>query len=216
MAQILIFGDSITYGAWDKKGGWVQRLREFLDEKTLSNPDVYYLIYNLGISGNITEYLLERFEFETNQRLKDKAKDEEIIIIFEIGGNDSAFVHSKNDYWVKPKKFEENIRELINLSRKISSKIIFIGLAPIDESKTNPIPWNTDISYKMENTKEFNEILKSVCGEKDIHFVEIFEKLLEKDCSKLLEDGVHPNSEGHQKIFEIVRDFFIKLEGLPQ
>jgi len=28
MVNILVFGDSITYGAWDEEGGWVQRLRK--------------------------------------------------------------------------------------------------------------------------------------------------------------------------------------------
>lgn len=32
--DILIFGDSITYGAWDsEKGGWVNRLRLTLENK---------------------------------------------------------------------------------------------------------------------------------------------------------------------------------------
>jgi len=216
MAQILIFGDSTTYGAWDKKGGWVQRLREYLDEKTLSDPDTYYLIYNLGISGDTTENLLERFEFETAQRLNDRNEDEEVIFMFGIGDNDSAFMHSKNDAWVPPEKFKENIKRLIKLARKTPSKIIFIGLMPVDESKTDPIPWNTDISYKMENTKKFNEIIKSVCKEENVYFVEVFERLIKADYPKLLEDGAHPNSEGHKEISEIVKEFFIKLENLPK
>ena len=42
MGRILIFGDSITYGAWDKEGGWVQRLRKFLDERNLTDPNFYF------------------------------------------------------------------------------------------------------------------------------------------------------------------------------
>ena len=72
MPQILIFGDSIIYGAWDREGGWAARLRKFLDEKTLTEEDFYCLVYNLGISGDTTEDLLERFEFETEQRIKEK------------------------------------------------------------------------------------------------------------------------------------------------
>ena len=200
MARILVFGASITYGVWDREGGWVQRLRKFLDEKHLSDPDFYYSVYNLGVSGDTTEDLLERFEFETEQRKKEK---EETIFIIRIGENDAAFVHSKNDFWVPPEKFKENIKKLIDLARKYSSKIIFVGLTPPDESKTTPIPWNTDISYKVENSKRFNEISKSICKENNIYFIEIFKELY----PKLQEDGLHPNSEGHQKMFEIVKDF---------
>ena len=90
MAQILVFGDSISYGKWDKEGGFVQRMKNFLDEETLSKSENEHTIYNLGVSGNTTEDLLERFEFETKQRLKED--DEELIFIFAIGVNDSQFI----------------------------------------------------------------------------------------------------------------------------
>lgn len=43
--NILVFGDSIVYGAWDdEKAGWVNRLRLVLEHQN----DVYYNIFNLG------------------------------------------------------------------------------------------------------------------------------------------------------------------------
>lgn len=55
---ICVFGDSITWGAWDiEKGGWVQRLRNFVE----SSSEEYIEIYNLGVSGDNTEDLLEIF-----------------------------------------------------------------------------------------------------------------------------------------------------------
>jgi lysophospholipase L1-like esterase len=210
MAHILVFGDSITYGAWDKEGGWVQRLREFLDEKRISNPDVYYLTYNLGISGETTEGFLKRLEFETKQRLWEK---EEIIFIFQIGGNDAAFLHEENRLWVPLEKYKENLKRSLEIAKKFSSKIIFLGLLPVDETRTTPLSWNP-ISHKNEYAKKFNDTLRSFCKENNIYFIEIFEELIKTDYPKLLEDGLHPNSEGHKKIFKITRDFFIKLEGL--
>ena len=96
------------------------------------------------------------------------------------------------------------------MAKKFSSKIIFVGLTSVDETKTTPIPWNTDKSYKNEYIKKFNDILSKFCKEKKIYFIEIFEKLIERDYQNLLEDGLHPNSEGHKKVFEIVRDFIIE------
>jgi lysophospholipase L1-like esterase len=203
----LVFGDSITYGAWYKEGGWVQRMRRFFDGKNLTNPNFYCLCYNLGISGDNTNGLLERFEFETNQRLKE---DEETIIIFAIGINDSQFVHSKNKHRVSIEKFKENIQKLINLAQKFSSKIVFIGLTPVDETKTDPIPWNTDKSYKNEYVKKYDEAIRITCKENNIHFIEVFEKLKKMEYQRLLYDGLHPNSEGHQKIFEIVKDYLTR------
>lgn len=210
MAKILVFGDSITYGVWDKEGGWTQRLRKYLDEKTLSSLfTVYHSVYNLGVSGNTTEDILERFEFETQQRIKELEK-EELIIIFSIGINDSAFFSSQNNFWVLPEKFEINIKKLANFARKYSKKIIFVGLIPVDELKTNPIPWAIDISCKNNYIKRYNDIIQNNCKGNDVYFVEVFEKLVGTDYKNLLEDGLHPNSAGHQKIFEIVKDFLIK------
>ena len=208
MARILIFGASISYGKWDTEyGGWGQRLSNFLDKKNLSEPNFGCFVYNLGISGNTTEDLLERFEFETKQRMKEKG---EIIPVFGIGTNDSAFLNSKNGFWVNSEKFKENIQILIKLARKFAQKIIFIGLTPVDESKTTPIPWDKDKSYKNEYISKYNEIVKSICQEKDIPFVEIFEEWLKSNYKNLLEDGLHPNSQGHQKIFEGVKNFLIE------
>lgn len=169
--------------------------------------DSWYFTYNLAVSGDTTEDLLERFEVETKQRVKG---GEETVFIFGIGINDSQFVHSQNDLRTPPEKFKENIQKLIDLAQKFASKIIFVGFTPVDESKTTPIPWNTEFSYKNENVKKYDEIVKSACKENNVYFVEIFNQVMKLDYKKLLEDGLHPNSEGHQRIFEIVKDFLIK------
>ena len=202
-----MFGDSITYGAWDKEGGWVQRLREFLDEGKQLDEGFYYMVYNLGVSGNTTEELLKRFEFETKQRLKEK---EETVIIFSIGANDSQFVHSKNNFRTLPQKFEENILKLIEIAQKFSSKIIFVGLTPVDETRVTPIPWNPDVSYKNEYIEKYDEIIRKVCEQKGVFFINILTKLKNLNYRKLLEDGLHPNSEGHRVIFEIVKEFLVE------
>ena len=210
MTRVIVFGASITAGAWDTEGGWAQRLKNFLNERTISNisdMDSWYFTYNLAVSGDTTEDLLERFEVETKQRLRG---DEETIFIFGIGINDSQFVHSQNDLRTPPEKFRENIQKLIDLAQKFASKIIFVGFTPVDESKTTPIPWNTEFSYKNENVKKYDEIVKSACKENNVYFVEIFNQVMKLDYKKLLEDGLHPNSEGHQRIFEIVKEFLIK------
>lgn len=204
--RILVFGDSITYGAWDTDGGWVQRLRKFLDEKTLIEEDFYCLVYNLGVSGDTTEDLLERFEFETKQRMREK---EGTTIIFSIGGNDATFINNKNQCQISQEKSKENIQKLIKLAEKYASKILFVGLLPADELKTIPIPWAPDKSYKNKHIIQYDKIIKSVCQENEILFVDIFDKFMNSDYKNLLEDGQHPNSAGHQKIFEIVKKFLI-------
>jgi len=77
--NVLVFGDSIGLGLWDENGGWVGRLTEFLVKKSIaSDLDEDYEIYNLGVSGDTTEGLVERFEFETRYRVGES----ETAIIF--------------------------------------------------------------------------------------------------------------------------------------
>ena len=207
MARILVFGDSITYGAFDSEsGGWVDRLKAFFFR---DGRNYKYSVYNVGISGDTTQDLLERFEFETQQRTKeDDNKDD--IIIFNIGTNDSGFLASKKDNWINSKKFRKNIKNLIELAKKFSEKIIFVGPIPVDESKTTPIPWAPDVSYTNETIKKYSEIIDSVCKENKVYFIDLSDKFLKLDYKSLSEDGVHPNPKGHQKIFEIVKDFLFK------
>lgn len=207
MAQILIFGDSITYGAWDIEGGWVARLRRFLDERLSASSEACFLVYNLGISGDNTEGLLERFEFEANQRINEQ---EETIFIFAIGINDSQFIHSQNALRHPSEAFQENIQKLIRLAKKYSPKIIFIGLTPVDEAKTAPLAWNKAKSYRNQNIQRSNEIIKRICESEQIYFIEILEKLMKLDYKSLLDDGLHPNPEGHKKIFEFVKSSLIE------
>lgn len=211
MTQILIFGDSITYGAWDSEGGWVQRLRKDIDKKNISEKDFYCLVYNLGISGDIETDLLERLDFETKMRLDD---DEETIIVFAIGINDSQFLNTEKRKRTQSQNFKSNIEQLITKAKRFSSKIIFIGLNPVDEEKTVPVWWNKKISYKNDDIKENDSIIKKICKENKVYFIELFDNFSKQDYKKYLHDGLHPNSQGHERIYELVKDLLIKNKFL--
>ncbi len=202
--QILIFGDSLTYGAWDNQGGWAQRLRRFVEEKY---PEQHF-VYNLGIPGDTTKYIVERFELEAKQRIFD---EEETVIIFQVGANDSGIRTSKgNSEWVSPREFERNIRKLIFGARKITEKVFFVTDVPIDEKKTCPVPWDKDISYTNKNIIRYCEIIKEICEKEKIGFIDVFDIFKKQNIGDLLKDGVHPTSSGHQLIFQIVKDFLEK------
>ena len=96
------------------------------------------------------------------------------------------------------------------LAKKYSSKIVFVGTAMVDESKSTPIYWNKNMYCRNEYLHQYNEIIKKVCKENKIYFVEISETFAKTDYKKLLEDGLHPNSKGHEIIFNIVKNFLLK------
>lgn len=189
--NLLIFGDSITWGACDdEQGGWANRLRNYLAKQ---NGEIE--VYNLGICGETSADVIARMETEC------KAREAEMII-FAVGINDTQFIHSKNKNRVSLEEFQNNTSKLLSTAKQFSEKIIFIGLTPVDESKTRPIPWNTDKSYINENIRRFNEVIKNFCEEHHLQFISMNGVLENHD----LTDGLHPNTEGHRKMFERVKE----------
>lgn len=206
--NIFLFGDSITYGAWDREGGWASRLRKFVDLKILSSEtdDYYHLVYNLGISGERTDYLLERFEGELRARTR---REKDCAVVFAIGANDSQYSNAEKTFNTSPEQFEKNIVELIRMARGATSRIAFVGLLPGDDAKMDPIPWRPERTYKNEYISRYNGIVKKVCSEQGTIFIDVFDDFLGQDHTSLLEDGIHPNNEGHRMIFERVRDALV-------
>lgn len=203
---IFVFGASGAYGAWDEEGsGWVARLRKYLDRE-VSNAEREFYIFNLGVSGNTTEELLDRLEFETYQRVREGG---EFIFLFEIGLNDSSFIKTRNENRVLPDDFKENLQYLITLAKKYSENIIFMGLTPINEKEFKP--WIEDLYYENKYVEQYDEIIKSVCSANNLLFVDILNEFKKSGKEVLLyEDGLHPNSAGHQKIFEIAKSYLMQ------
>jgi lysophospholipase L1-like esterase len=203
--DILVFGDSIAYGAWDKEGGWVSRLKEFLHKKAPPSSDSCSLVYNLSVSGETTEDLLERFDFEAAQRA-----GQNMVIVFAIGINDLQFIESGHDSTKTLARFKENITELAQTASRMSDKVFFVGLTPLDEKKTHPLASDGENPYTNESVRAFNRIIEAVCSEEKAKFIDIFSGFMKKGHERLLEDGLHPNSDGHRLIFELVRGALTK------
>ncbi|MCW6160113.1 MAG: GDSL-type esterase/lipase family protein [Candidatus Micrarchaeales archaeon] len=205
----MIFGDSSVYGAWDNNGGWVNRLREPIDVKNLVDPDIAYFVYNLGIPGNTSVDVLKRFEAEYKERLYPGVT-QETIVIFGFGANDSMVSIAKDTSTVPIREFESSVNRLADLARERTKKVIFIGPAPVDESKVNPIPWDKGYAYKNARIKEYDNVIKAVCRKKNIMFFGLFDELLKLDYKTLLEDGAHFSPAGHMVIYELVREYLTK------
>ena len=188
--NICIFGDSIAWGAYDpEQGGWATRLRNYLEKK---NKDIN--VYNLSISGDTTYGLLKRLEIELQSRDPN-------IIVFAIGINDAKSIHPANTSHILLDEFKNNLNKLRKIANKFVDKIAFVGLTPVNEFKTKPISWNIDISYENKNIKNFDGVINKFCEENGAKFISMDGIININD----LDDGLHPNTEGHKKIFNKVR-----------
>lgn len=190
---ICIFGDSTAWGAWDmEKGGWVNRLWFHVGKR--GTDEDYIEIYNCSVSGGTTDTILERFESEAEIRGAT-------TLIFQTGGNDASYQATPGNFVVPIERFKKNIEEIIKRAKKITSSIVFTDLKNCDESKTTPVPW-IDIYYKNENLKKYSKIMEEVCHEQNVLFLDVPDL-----ADNEFEDGLHPNAAGHERIFEVVKNF---------
>lgn len=193
MEQIIcLFGDSITWGAWDPEhGGWGARLRSYFET---NNKEVE--LYNCGISGDTTDGLLKRFDVECAAR-------EPQIIVFAIGINDSRYINTEDNAQTPIDKFQNNFEVLLEKAKKHADKIVCLGLTRVDDSKTAPCPWKPTKFYTESFVKKYDAKIKEVCQNAGVLFLEMNDLLENSD----LEDGLHPNPLGHEKMFLRVKEF---------
>jgi lysophospholipase L1-like esterase len=200
--RVLIFGASITQGLYDSAGGWVVRLEQhYIKQFLTGGQDV--TIFNLGIAGDGSDRLVKRFNNETIAR---KFPGEEFAFVFSIGTN-NTWVKAGGEPVSTPEEYAADIKELINQARQYSQKIMFVGIAPCDESRAHPVPWNKDIFFTNQRLQEFDETLQTVCREEGVKYLPIFDQLKSKldNGEDIYHDGLHPNDAGHQLIFESVQ-----------
>lgn len=195
MTTICVFGDSIAWGAVDPEcGGWVPRLRKYFD-KLGYNFDVY----NCSVSGDKTNDLLQRFKIEAKARAPN-------VIIFAIGINDTYCLELKDNLSKDSTDFERNLKALKDQAEIFTNKIIFVGLTHVDESKTNPRKHNNKIKfYDSDTIAKYDSIIKDFCAGNKLIFIEMIDLLNNED----LEDGLHPNTRGHKKMFDRIKKYLV-------
>jgi lysophospholipase L1-like esterase len=205
MKGILCFGDSITFGRGEiPNKSWCGRLKDYFDPKGSHNG-----VYNLGVPGQTSTDLLERFDAEAKGRVRIKWPEDKYLILVAIGTNDSKWdgMPEDDNPRVTEDDFRKNIHELVKKAKAVQAGIAFIGLPPVDESKTLPFE---ETAFKNERVKMFNDVVKEVCKENDILFLDMFELMSKEDYTSFLADGLHPNSAGYDFMFKHVREFIEK------
>lgn len=207
--QVFAFGHSITFGHWDKEAGWVLRLRKFLDRKSLEKPDEYYFeVYNLGVSGNDSAQLLERFSQELEARLYEENKT---LILIQIGANDIHYLEDKDRVRVEKEEYRENLEGLIEKARNYTDKVLLVGEAYTGIE--GPIPWAKEKHVSDERMEQYVEAQRKVAEEKDVPYIDVRGLKEKEEWLEMLEDGSHPDSEGHELIYGNVKEKLMD-EGL--
>jgi len=203
--RLLCFGDSITQGFWDSNGGWVARIRQRYDEDFMNSPNTDYVgVFNLGIDGDTTKSILLRVDSEIASRKWQRGK---YAFIIATGTNDT--IYTKTKFQCEPAEYVAQLEKIVEVCKKYSNLIYFVGLTPVDDKKLNPMPWSkSGKSYSTERMSLFNDVLKAFCEKNKIGYVSIWDEFTKNSLDKCMYDGVHPNDFGHEiiakKVYETV------------
>ena len=199
MTRILCFGDSTTEGRRDREGGWPQRLHNHLYNIYIDETgSPRHTVYNLGVGGQRSADLLDRIEAETDAR----SSRGDVITIIMIGVKDTEMEDGKRI--VDGEKYVENIRQIIEISKKKSRAVLVAAILPINEEVLRPAPWG--LTYSAKEVAAYNAALEKVCMELDVEFVRMDDVFRSIDLDKVLTDGIHPNGIGNQLIADKFRN----------
>jgi lysophospholipase L1-like esterase len=197
--RIVAVGDSLIYGFGDPEGGgWVERLRR--GWMTPEGPS--HALYSLGVRGDRVQQVARRLESEFRHRgeLRHRVPD---VIILSVGLNDSARLGRLNGKnFTDFAEFQADIASLLDQAQQLCS-VLFVGMTPVDERK---MPFSNCLYYNQADQHRFKEATRIACQERQIPYLDIFEKWLDQGeqwwLSRLTQDGLHPNSLGYASILQ--------------
>jgi lysophospholipase L1-like esterase len=210
MAHVIVFGDSISYGLFDEAGGWVHRVRAQVDRRNIAKNEYWTLVYNLGVSGDTAADLMQRIETELPAR-KDSDPSQDNIVIFALGINDSTYLVKEDRRRFTIEQFRSNLHSLVRIAKSHANKIGLLGLFLVDQSVVDPIPWAPEMAYRNALIREFNSVVRDLCNVEGCNFIDLLPLWPEGEAKQYLQDGVHPNSEGHKRISAKVLEYFQEL-----
>jgi lysophospholipase L1-like esterase len=204
--HVVVLGDSVGAGCWDREGGWVDRVRSELygrvvdDDAPSYESDAYAEVYNLSVSGETAVGTVDRFD-EVGPRLSDWDTN---VVVLAVGANDAYRLDG--DLNTDPGRFKEVYGRLLEEARAEADHVICVGLPPVDEGRVDPVPWRTEISYLEADRDRYADMIAEVAGEYGVPVVAPFDDVQESEKDDLLDDGIHLSTEGHRRLAAAVLD----------
>jgi len=170
-------------------------------------------IFNLGVSGEDITGVSNRFESEILSRIGRKNETpDHIFIIVAVGVNDTQVDVTTGEHRTEPEIYQAHLEQMVIYAKEQCAGVILLGLAPIDDTGLDPIPWHSTHAYRNSEVKKYNKVIENVAQANDISFISL-NNIFGNKVTELTVDGIHPNAEGHRLIFERVKEALEK-EGI--
>jgi lysophospholipase L1-like esterase len=209
LANVICFGDSITRGENDiQHGGWADRLKAHYINRRLQGDDDSFDAFNMGISGETTAGLIDRFSNELLTRL---SADGSTIVLFQYGANDAARRYGQ--YAVEEKSFIRNLSACIELAQSHETHILLIDILPIADHLEGQENANGNTrTTTLVNT--YNQHLLALAEKHGVDIIRVSQAFSANKEQLLSPDGLHPNSQGHELLFETIKLKLAEIEQL--
>lgn len=186
--RICFVGDSIINGTGDLMfRGWPSRVMELVNKECHVATH-----YNLGIRGNTSVDVSQRWQAETDIRIQADHKGH---LIFGFGVNDCVNLNDKRR--VDP---ETTLNTTYDILQKAKSRwpVLFIGPAPIDDTEIN------------QRIGILSKGLSEVCRSVGVPFLSTFSTLSlspiwMEEVKKI--DGAHPGAKGYGELARLVSEW---------
>jgi acyl-CoA thioesterase-1 len=201
--RVLVFGDSIAYGAWDTEGGWVERLKKKAHQTTVESAGNKKIqILNMGIGGDSSSKVLARMAAEIESR---RSNSWPFVFVFTFGANDERSINNEAETALE--QFEKNVQAIITLAKQYSDKILFVGIPPLSQ----PTIILKGQEYSDNRIQEYEEHMIKILESEKIPFVPIRNTFKQTADNLYSYDGLHPNNKGHELIANAVEPQLFNL-----
>ncbi|WP_444994350.1 SGNH/GDSL hydrolase family protein [Aliikangiella sp. IMCC44359] len=200
MTKILCFGDSITLGEKDDKhGGWANRLATLLISQYLDANLQAITLYNLGIAGETTDGLAQRFKTEVSAR---RFKNDKTLVVFFYGANDIVIRKEKNT--VPVEYFKRNLTKCIEYAVSLNIEVLLLSPLPVSDKIDGKLNRYNQLLYNRDLV-EYQQLIRQTSIEFNCQYLDTYSLFMQNDKELLLSsDGIHPNSNGHQLLYNEV------------
>ena len=199
----IIIGDSITYGIGDfESGGWASIFKNYIVNKDDSKVCNNY-VHVVGFPGATSSDILNKIDSILQAFLHKEFTN---TVILSIGVNDTQVFNEEPKNNIE--QYKLNIEKIAKFIIDNECNLIILGLTRIESDKKflwkpNKYYDNDIISEYDRDLKlilDYDEELKELCKNNKIKYIPMQEVLEKVDFI----DGLHPNHNGHKKIFEYI------------
>ncbi len=174
LQQVVFFGNSLTAGY----GLDPSEAFPSLIQKKIDSLNLNYNVINAGLSGETSAGGKSRIDWVLRQPMD--------VFVLELGANDGL-------RGISPSETKKNLQEIINKVKKAKPEveILLVGM-------------QMPPSMGQAFTEEFKNVYPQLAQENNIPLIPFLLEGVGGDRTLNLQDGIHPNEEGHRRLAENV------------